>query len=169
MDPTSDRDGALAIKGINTELWRWLKSRAALEGKTIGEFLNKLIARYRAEVESTGLRLREPVRPQNPHGELSIRGLDLEVLTWIRTHARQNRITMGDIVNDAIEMYRYAVEQSGESLDLSFSGSGELVTNSVKGIDRQLWGYLKDRAAIEDMTMGEMVNALIDRYRRHST
>ena len=70
VDPTSGRDGALAIKGINTELWRWLKSRAALEGKTIGEFLNELIARYRAEVESTGLWLREPVRPHYPHGEL---------------------------------------------------------------------------------------------------
>ena len=73
---------------------------------------------------------------------------------------------MGDIVNDAIELYRTEVEQSGESLGRAYRWSGELVTNTVKGVDRQLWRYLKDRAAVEDMTMGEMVNELISRYRR---
>ena len=154
------------MKGINTELWSWLKSHAFLEGKTIGELLNELIAWYRAEVESTGVWLREPVRSRNTHGQLSVSGLDLELLTWIRAHARLNRITVGDIVNDAIELYRTEVEQSGESLGRAYRWSGELVTNTVKGVDRQLWRYLKDRAAVEDMTMGEMVNELISRYRR---
>ena len=58
------------------------------------------------------------------------------------------------------------MEQSGESLGGPSLGSGELVTTTVKGIDRQLWAYLKDRAAVEDMAMGEMVNELIARYRR---
>ena len=73
--------------------------------------------RYRAEVESTGVRLRESVRPRNTHGSMAIKGLDLKLLTWAQTHARlMNRITAGDIVNDAIELYRTAVEQSSESL-----------------------------------------------------
>ena len=29
-----------------------------------------------------------------------------------------------------------------------------------------MWGYLRDRAAVEDMTMGEMINELIARYQR---
>ena len=168
MDPRPSQDRVLAIKGIHTELWSWLKGRAALERKTLGEILNELIARYRVEVESTGVRLREPVRPRNTHGKMTIRGLDFELLTWARTQARLNRITAGDIVNDAIELYRTAVEQSGESLGGPSLGSGELVTTTVKGIDRQLWGYLKHRAAVEDMTMGEMVNELVVRYRRQA-
>ena len=166
MDPIPDRDRVLTIRGIHTESWSWLRSRAVLERKTFGETLNELIARYRAEVESTGVRLREPVRPRNTHGSRTIRGLDLELLTWARAHARLNRITAGDIINDAIELYRTAVEQSGESLGGPSLGSGELATTTVKGIDRQLWGYLKDRAAVEDMAMGEMVNELIARYQR---
>ena len=166
MDPIPDRDRVLTIRGIHTGSWSWLRSRAVLERKAFGEILNELIARYRAEVESTGVRLREPVRPRNTHGSRTIRGLDLELVTWARAHARLNRITAGDIINDAIELYRTAVEQSGESLGGPSLGSGELVTTTVKGIDRQLWGYLKDRAAVEDMTMGEMVNELIARYQR---
>ena len=165
MDSRPTLDRVLTIRGIHTELWSWLKGRSVLESKTLGEVLNELIVWYRAEVESTGVRLREPVRPRNTHGSMAIRGLDLKLLTWARAQGRRNRITAGDIVNDAIERYRTAVEQSGESPGGPSLGSGELVTNTVRGVDRQLWGYLRDRAAVEDMAMGEMVNELIARYR----
>jgi len=32
------------IRGIDQELWRWLKAQAALEGKNIGQKLNDLLA-----------------------------------------------------------------------------------------------------------------------------
>ena len=165
MDSRSDRDRVLTIKGIHTELWGWLKGQSGIERKTLGEVLNELIARYRVGVESTDVRLRGPVRPRNTHGDLAIRGLDLELLTWARDHARLNRITAGDIVNDAIEWYKTAVEQYGEALGGPSLGNGELVVNSVNGIDRRSWEYLKDRAAVEEMTMGEMINELLARYR----
>ena len=49
MHSIPDRDRVLTIRGIDTESWSWLRSRAVLERKTFGETLNVLIARYRAE------------------------------------------------------------------------------------------------------------------------
>jgi hypothetical protein len=39
--------GPTHIRGINPDLWRWLKAQAALEGKTIGQKLNEVLARER--------------------------------------------------------------------------------------------------------------------------
>lgn len=36
--------GPTNIRGVDLELWRWLKAQAALEGKTIGQKLNEILA-----------------------------------------------------------------------------------------------------------------------------
>ena len=166
MDAGPDRNRANTIRGIHLGTWSWLKGRAVLEDKTLGELLNTLIARYREEVESTGAGLGAQVRPGNTHGNVAVRGLDLGLLTWVRARARMNRTTPGDLVNEAIRLYRTSVERHGGFPGGPSFEASEVVTNTVKGVDRQLWGYLKGRAAVESMSMGEMVNELIARYKQ---
>ena len=50
----SQRDcaGTTNIRGVEQYLWRWLKAQAALEGKTIGQKLNELLAKCKQQVES---------------------------------------------------------------------------------------------------------------------
>ena len=44
----SDWDG-----GVDQHLWRWLKAQAALEGKTIGQKLNEILAFYKGQAETS--------------------------------------------------------------------------------------------------------------------
>ena len=49
----SPRDAAPTnIRGVDQELWRWLKAQAALEGKTIGQKLNEILSESRGRTES---------------------------------------------------------------------------------------------------------------------
>ena len=41
------------IRGVDQSLWRWLKAQAALEGKTIGEKLNEILACYKCQTETS--------------------------------------------------------------------------------------------------------------------
>ena len=47
MTSKRGQENLLSVKGIDRELWKWLKARAALESKTAGEIINGLIERYR--------------------------------------------------------------------------------------------------------------------------
>lgn len=46
----SDYREIRSIKGIDRELWQWLKYRAALERKSVGQKVNELIEGYRSRV-----------------------------------------------------------------------------------------------------------------------
>ena len=41
------------IRGVDQQLWRWLKAQAALEGKTIGQKLNEILACYKRQAGSS--------------------------------------------------------------------------------------------------------------------
>ena len=43
------RDNQLSIRGIDRELWRWLRSPAVLFDESPGRILNELIASYRSD------------------------------------------------------------------------------------------------------------------------
>ena len=49
---TGGTEVPLTVRGINEELWLWLRTRSVLEGRTVGEVLNELIEDYRREVGS---------------------------------------------------------------------------------------------------------------------
>ena len=46
----SDYREIRSIKGIDRQLWRWLRYRATLERKSVGEKVNELIEDYRRRV-----------------------------------------------------------------------------------------------------------------------
>lgn len=51
-----DKDGStisVNVRGVNQELWRWLKGRAAVEGKNIGKMLSEVLDEYRRNLEKS--------------------------------------------------------------------------------------------------------------------
>jgi hypothetical protein len=44
--------GPINIRGVEVELWRWLKAQAPLEGKAIGQKLNEIVAQAKHISES---------------------------------------------------------------------------------------------------------------------
>ena len=50
--PQDDSTESVSIRGMNRDLYRWLKSQAALEAKTIGEKLNDSLADAKSRSDS---------------------------------------------------------------------------------------------------------------------
>ena len=165
MTSKRGQENLLSVKGIDRELWKWLKARAALEGKTAGETVNGLIERYRGEAGWPGARLPESVHERNLHPSLTIRGINRELWEWLKDRAKFEDSIAGELINRLIERYRTEV-WSDAGLRMSiYTYNPNHITN-IRGIDRELWKQLKDGAELEDKTVGEVLNELIQRYRR---
>ena len=166
--PVSSRrsqESMFSIKGVDRDLWKWLKARAALEDKSTGAFINALIERYRQEAGWPRARLAEPAYRRNPHPPLTIRGINRELWEWLREHAKVEDTLMGELINRMIERYRAEV-RPGEVLRTSTYTVDPQHITTVRGVDREVWKHLKDRGELEDRTVGEILNELIERYRR---
>ena len=165
MTSRKGHEGMLSIKGVDRELWKWLKARAALEDKSAGEFINSLIERYRQEAEWPGAGLPESAYKRNPHPQLTIRGINRELWEWLRGRAKVENIRLGELINRLIEQRRMEV-WPGEGLRTSTYEVDPQHITTVRGVDREVWKHLKDRAELENRTVGEVLNELIGQYRR---
>ena len=106
MSSKRSQENLLSVKGIDRELWKWLKARAALESKTAGEIINGLIERYREEAGWTGARLPESAHERNLHPSLTIRGINKELWEWLKDRAKFEDSIAGELINRLIERYR---------------------------------------------------------------
>ena len=101
-----DYHDILTTQGVNRELWKWLRGRAAIETRSVGEILNELIYGYRQEVGRTGrapqLTSSYELESKNQH---SIRGIDRDQWRWLKAHCIFEERYLGDIVNALIEQY----------------------------------------------------------------
>lgn len=140
---------SLAIRGADKRLWSWLKARAALEGKLMGELLSGLIEQYQKDSSYSFRR--------DYHKQLTIRGVDKEMWRWVKHRAAAEGKTTGEILNEMISHHK-------ERVLASHKLEHENVL-TMRGIDRVLWSWLKDRAAYEGKTVGQLSNEIIDRYR----
>ena len=43
--------GSVNVRGVDLDLWRWLKARAVLEKKTVGKKLNEVLAELKRNSE----------------------------------------------------------------------------------------------------------------------
>ena len=158
----------LSVKGIDQQLWKWLKSRAALEGKTAGEIINELLGQYKKETGQSDERLQLAGRKRAPLAKITVRGINPELWEWLKARAASEDTTSGEIINVLIERYRREGGSSEAFRGAPYVYDPQHITN-VRGIDRELWRHLKDHAALEDKTVGEVLNELIHRYRREVT
>lgn len=165
MTSRRGQENLLSIKGIDRELWKWLKARAALESKTAGEIINGLIERYRREPEWPGAGLPGSAYERNPHPSLTIRGINRELWEWLKDRAKFEDSIAGELINRLIERYRTEVSFNVGLRMSTYTYDPNHITN-IRGIDRELWKHIKDAAELDDKTVGEVLNELIERYRR---
>ena len=164
---TSKRDerNLLSIKGIDRELWKWLKARGALEGRAAAEIINELIARYRNHESSSGQWLPDPKEHRPYYAQLTVRGLDRELWEWLKERAKTENCMVGEIINRMIERYREEVRLKPVPRTATFPIDMNHITN-IRGLDRELWKELRGHAAHQKRTVGEVLNELIEEYRR---
>jgi len=157
---------SLAIKHVDPELWRWLKARAVLEGKRQGQLLSELIERYWKEVgwSEENLPMFSPKR--NPHPQHSIRGVNRELWEWLKARAKLEGRMLGYVINELIERYRAEVGWTDAEERAAIHPADPEHVVTVKGIDRAIWEHLKEGAELEDKTVGEALNEVIEWYRR---
>ena len=165
MTSRRGQENLLSVKGIDRELWKWLKARAALESKTAGEIINGLIERYRQEAGWPGAGLPGSAHERNTHPGLTIRGINRELWEWLKDRAKVEDSIAGELINRLIERYRTEVRFHAGLRMSTYTYDPNHITN-IRGIDRELWKQLKDSAELEDKTVGEVLNELIERYRR---
>ena len=146
---TSAKNNILTIKGVDRELWRWLKSRAALDGKTIGEAINELMERHRTDLELN--------QGRSFNYTLTISGLDWELWDWLKNRAEAEGKTLGDISNEVVTEYRNRREAPHKG------DWHQMLT--VRGIERHLWQWLRVRASVDSKTAGQILNELIARHK----
>ena len=165
MTSKRSQENILSVKGIDRELWKWLKARAALEDKTAAEVINGLIERYRREGGWSGTTLQESARERNPHTKLTVRGIDRELWEWLKKRAQLEDTIAGELINRLVEQYK-AEAGSDVKLRMSTYAHDPHHITTIRGIDREVWQHLKDGAELEDKTVGEVLNELIEWYRR---
>ena len=73
------------IKGVHPELWKWVRARALLENRTVGELVNYVIDMYREDVEQSNTRL-EMISPYeySTRYQVMARGVDPERWRWLK-------------------------------------------------------------------------------------
>ncbi len=95
------------IEGIDPTLWRWVKSRAALENRTIGEIFNLLIDQHRQIVEANNTRLEITFEAGEAEGEShSIRGIDPYLWRWLRARGIIEERRLNEMMNELLHRYR---------------------------------------------------------------
>ena len=109
-----DYHDILPVQGINRDLWRLVKARAAAEGKTVGEVLNELIDEYQRDSgREIGLPLGSTSYETDPRHLLPIRGIDRDLWRWLKAQSVLEGRYMGEIVNSLIERQRDSGGTSG--------------------------------------------------------
>ena len=163
MTSRRSQENMLSVKGIDRQLWKWLKARAALEGKTAGSVINELIDRYRKEEGWSDARLLVAAQNRDTLPSLTVRGINQELWEWLKARAVAEDTTAGEIINVLIERYRR--DGASRLQGSPYTHDPQHIIN-IRGIDRELWKSLKDHATLEEKTVGEMLNELIHQYRR---
>ena len=102
----------------------------------------------------------------NPHPSLTVRGLNPQLWQWVKERASHENKVAGDVINDLLRQYRKDASEGEARLPISPPVSDPDYIVSIKGIDRYLWQDLKDGAALEQKTVGESLNEIIEWYRR---
>ena len=101
------------------------------------------------------------------HDILTTQGINQELWIWLRSHAAIERRNVGAIINELIERYKNEVASGGVAPQLTSTYELEPKhQHSIRGIDRNLWQWLKSRSIVEYRFLGEILNALIERHRR---
>ena len=101
------------------------------------------------------------------HQILPVKWINRELWKWLRAHvALEDRVT-GEVINELIDRYKSdTTGWLGGKLEMTSCYEPDIKSQlSIRGIDRELWRWLKARGIMEEQSAGEILNELIYRYR----
>lgn len=172
----------IRVRGMSRYALTWIKGQAVAERKTIGNMVSELIYEYWNEVtRSRGALPGAPYRDYSNEWIL-IHGVDQAVWNWLRNQARLEGKTSAQVLCELIARYEARVSAMGfadpqspspglvEAPESKASGQIPYKANPggmyrIFGTHPSLWNLAKSRARLENKTLGELVNEMIDTYR----
>ena len=103
-------------------------------------------------------------RKREWHEILTTQGINRELWKWLRAHATVENTTVGELINGLIEDYRNDVRMRSGDLEMTSGYSLEPANqHSIRGIDRDMWQWLRAQAILQDKFLCELLNELIYR------
>ena len=107
-----------------------------------------------------------------PGNITTIKHVDAELWRWLRKYGATQGQYAGETVNALIDAFRRETgssELSGFPFSPTTQNRGSAHMHrllSIRGVDREGWQWLRARAGQEDLTIGQLLNALIVWQRR---
>ena len=100
------------IKGVHPELWKWVRARALLENRTVGELVNYVIDMYREDVEQSNTRL-EMISPYeySTRYQVMARGVDPERWRWLKARSILETYTLSEMISELLGRYRIGAQE----------------------------------------------------------
>lgn len=172
----------LRIRGMSREALNWARAQALSEGKTIGHLLNELMYEYWNNVSRSRGAL--PVARYSDYDRefVTMLNVDRTLWDWLKTRAKMERKSNAQLLCELIGRYESVVKATGlrspdppgpvvvDLVQPAMAGgvpyrAGNGRSRTIYGIHPDLWRLVKARAKLENRTMGEFFNEMIDTYR----
>jgi len=149
MTSTYERDGdrRRMIRGVDPDLWRWLAVRSSVEGRQLGEFLNELLYQHMVTAD-------EPVRVTGAQYRKCVNCGGLFLPRQGDSLACSNKCR--------VDLHQEAME---DGTDRPYKVTDPVI-RTIRGLNPVLWQWSRDQARLEDKTLGEFFNEVLDVYRR---
>lgn len=101
---------ALTVRGLNPELWQWVKARAAFENRVSGDVINDMLNHYTSTAYSGESSLPAVVEPTSDVNYIvNIKGIDRALWQHLKDGAELEQKTIGVALNEIIVWYRRMV------------------------------------------------------------
>ena len=142
-----DGDRRRMIRGVDPDLWRWLIVRSTAEGRQLGEFLSELLYQH---MVTAG----EPVR---------VAGADYrKCVNCSRLFLPRQGDSLACSNKCRVDLHQEGVE---DVTDHPYKATNPVI-RTIRGLNPLLWQWLGDQARLEDKTLAEVFNEVLDVYRR---
>ena len=95
----------------------------------------------------------------------TVRGINPVLWRWVRARVTMEHRPTGEYFNELIEDYKASVEKCDVLLELVSPHRPDYRSNrTLRGVDPQLWRWLRARSILEACYLGSMLNELIYRH-----
>ncbi len=154
------------IRGINPDLWRMVKAQAALEGRSMKDWVEINIAQGLIErkKDQGNINPQLPAGPPDKNTEKTkiLRSVNEQLWREAKARAAREGKTMKEWVEQTVKIKLSSDVSNNENLIGKYREHHNSVkTKILRNIDEDLWREAKARSAMEGKTMKEWVEGCI--------
>ncbi len=95
----------------------------------------------------------------------TVKGINPTLWRWAKARVALENRSVGELINELIDKCRQDVEGSNVALKLTSPYEADKSrARSIRGIDGQLWRWLRAKSIMEDHYLSEVLNELLYRH-----